>query len=1316
MSMNCRKVTILIIIILAFSWHVIASATELTDNFVKDTLDGNPWNEPNVYVPQPILFVHGTGSHCITWGGPEDEDRITINTLKKCFSAYKEYDGFTTNKLTLSQPSGGRTEVYTYSRIYMETVEFSYNNDHPKNQAKELAYRIFGSISGIPSSWPKPMDITQNGFQPIMEEYYGNNPANWKSSDKFILVAHSLGGLSSREYLTSPEIGNAIGIDRHISKLILVGASNLGTPLANIGHEVSLCTFSSLRGNARGETKITDYLSAAEGVRQILKKVVNVDINSPAVEAQDPFGDYLPELNARKMPADVDIKTVCGIFDRYKLVKIAAKIFNYKTSSNRKSLGMLPTGPIPTPITMIAGIALDKLGDWLSESDGVIPLKSQQYLITNGGQIPENKSIMFKGMTFHTSEPTRDDELLAAIDDMPLLKVISPLDNQQVIGNSFLVEGKFYDYLPASAVIKVYAGIKEIGLASDKSSKPIDVTKTTITENGKYNAGFSFDVNSNEIGTATFIVITITNPGANKTSQVVLININPPAQTQIYYRHKDGSQQLVPKGTQVVLTKIFPNGALEEYVEQTLVGDNGWIKFNHIPTLNEYGKSNLRYRIIVDSINKEPNSQMPRSTVTVGETGNMYRLISPVVYFKRGDFDEDGTIDEGYRTVYPDSSVREVVIEEDSVGVVTSGYLTTQSYEFGVPFSGVITYHNKPQVGNILKSLNKAHLFLANYDQSSKVLSCGYSKDKNLTLTGNAYYGYNASYTKKRLFINSVNEEEWNQDAILQAFGNMLSNRYFRLGQNYFPQWGANTTSEQALVNGWSQYFNAMSADSKKIKINGIERDLGSPLIAKGIANEQAIAGALAETERFDLIWPKVMENFNAGKSILNINDLFEVIKDQNFSPKDIGQIFIKYGLKPKLVSVNNTTTTRPIFTWNKNDTLGVVDKWEINVAGDQELQNIIFTKSGVAGESLDLNSVTDPAIPSGLGEGQYFWRVKANTPEIDNFYSLTGQFNINLSYTSITSAGGSVPISGGGSSTTTPVIKKAARSSQSLVSGNVPGTLEIPAGAVNGEVKINVTPMTTAEKLGDYIVLGQKLYEIYPNEYAFLKPCSIKFNLGAFTEVNGYGIYRYNFQTKEWDFVGADYDPNTKVMSANTSQLGIYGVLRDTKAPGITNIVDSPDPFSPNADGANDTTTFNYELNKACNVSIHIVGGNTDVTLNGGLQKTRMNQTIWDGKDNQGQAIPDGKYSYTITATDLLGGQTSATGTIFVFTQQPGTVKGHVLCNGQNVYDARIRMVGSTLETRTDASGNFALTDVPPSTISPEEKQWGQPLKLETT
>lgn len=66
MSMNCRKVTILIIIILAFSWHVIASATELTDNFVKDTLDGNPWNEPNVYVPQPILFVHGTGSHCIT--------------------------------------------------------------------------------------------------------------------------------------------------------------------------------------------------------------------------------------------------------------------------------------------------------------------------------------------------------------------------------------------------------------------------------------------------------------------------------------------------------------------------------------------------------------------------------------------------------------------------------------------------------------------------------------------------------------------------------------------------------------------------------------------------------------------------------------------------------------------------------------------------------------------------------------------------------------------------------------------------------------------------------------------------------------------------------------------------------------------------------------------------------------------------------------------------------------------------------------------------------------------------------------------------
>ncbi|MDD4873645.1 MAG: FlgD immunoglobulin-like domain containing protein [Dehalococcoidales bacterium] len=1330
------KIILLTYVLLAFSFVSQVKATELTNAFVKDSpydLLDNAWDEPKTYKPEPVLFIHGFNSHCNTWGSADTADwgRLSISSLMNYYKMYQLFDDYPYEKLKLSKKlADGREEIDIYKHVYLETIEFTDNLGHPKEQAKELAYRIMydnDNPSSWPFGWPKPKDSEQGGFTSILKEYYSGG--NWSnSSNNLILVAHSMGGMAAREFLTDSSFESIAGPDRHVSKLIMIGTPNFGSTWAALGRAAVYVNSDPKHAFVVGSVS-PKILAASLSTELIANMMFDWGVlRSEAVKAMNPCGDYVRELYNKSLGHPNMDK--CRPLAGYVLSKL---LYDAQTAKGRIKSGGIKLVSYVQAIDGLSDAMAEGNGEtyaakWLVKkaigqvlnSDGVVSVKSQlfrttdKYFELNAGLIDPAKTRVIDGASPHMdsvtiipgiynqnvpfSETGKYDDILSALDDTPVMKLLSPQESQVFSGNKMLIEGKFYDYLPASAIIKVYAGIKEIGLAKDKTPKPIDITNTAITENGKYNAGFSFEVDTNEIGTATFIVVTITNPGANKTSQVVLININPPAQTQIYYRHKDGSQQLVPKGTQVVLTKIFPNGALEEYVEQTLVGDNGWIKFNHIPTLNEYGKSNLRYRIIVDSINKEPNSQMPRSTVTVGETGNMYRLISPVVYFKRGDFDEDGTIDEGYRTVYPDSSVREVVIEEDSVGVVTSGYLTTQSYEFGVPFSGVITYHNKPQVGNILKSLNKAHLFLANYDQSSKVISCGYSKDKDLTLSGITYYGYNANYTKKRLFINSFNQEEWNQDAILQAFGNMLSNRYFRLGQNYFPQWGANTTSEQALVNGWSQYFNAMSADSKKIKINGIERDLGSPLIAKGIANEQAIVGALVEIGRFDLIWPKVMENFNAGKSILNINDLYEVIKDQNFSPADAGQIFVKYGLKPKLVSVNNSNTTRPMFTWSRNDTIGGVGSWEFGISSTQDFSNIIYSQPGINAESLDM-SAAGGSIAAGLSEGQYFWRVKAEGTSIDNFYSLNGQFNVNPSYISIASTGGSVPISGGGSSTTTPVSKKAVRSSVSMVSGNIPGTLEIPAGAVNGEVKINVTPITTSEKLGDYIVLGQKLYEIYPDEYTFQKACTIKFNLSAFTtEVNGCGIYRYNFQTKDWDFVGADYDSTAKTMSANTNKLGIYGVLRDTKAPEITNIVDSPDPFSPNGDSANDTTTFNYELNKACNVSIHIVGGDADVTLAAGLQKTRMNHPTWDGKDNQGKVVADGKYSYTITATDLLGGQTSATGTTFVFTQKPGTINGRVL----NIYDARIRMVGSTLETRTDASGNFTLTDVPPSTISP--------------
>jgi len=90
---------------------------------------------------------------------------------------------------------------------------------------------------------------------------------------------------------------------------------------------------------------------------------------------------------------------------------------------------------------------------------------------------------------------------------------------------------------------------------------------------------------------------------------------------------------------------------------------------------------------------------------------------------------------------------------------------------------------------------------------------------------------------------------------------------------------------------------------------------------------------------------------------------------------------------------------------------------------------------------------------------------------------------------------------------------------------------------------------------------------------------------------------------------------------------------------PTISSAFASPDTFSPDGDGTNDTSTIGFELNVTADVTVTVMDGATTIKeLASEVMNAGTHNVVWDGEDTGGTTVDEGDYTVEIEATNSEG------------------------------------------------------------------------------
>jgi FlgD Ig-like domain len=100
-----------------------------------------------------------------------------------------------------------------------------------------------------------------------------------------------------------------------------------------------------------------------------------------------------------------------------------------------------------------------------------------------------------------------------------------------------------------------------------------------------------------------------------------------------------------------------------------------------------------------------------------------------------------------------------------------------------------------------------------------------------------------------------------------------------------------------------------------------------------------------------------------------------------------------------------------------------------------------------------------------------------------------------------------------------------------------------------------------------------------------------------------------------------------------------------DTRAPRLTNVHDSPDPFKPGAGGKKSRTKISWTVSESSDDKVIITNKRGRVVRRfAGSVDAGSYYVLWRGTTDNGTKAPAGRYTYTITAVDSAGNKSRAT------------------------------------------------------------------------
>lgn len=213
------------------------------------------WEDEEAYEPLPILFLHG-----FALGSPNSWDYMA-NYLGQYYQPYRDI-----------------TPALSDSISYLERIDFQ----DPNGSVDRYDLGEFNP-QGNSAGWADKVGIAVDDM--LENFHYGSY------SDKVILIAHSMGGLAAREYITTGSAGN-------VEKLITLNTPHAGTTLGNIAQDIN-------KTRALGwKIPVTGWLYSAElaQVDRTLNFFLNVDIDGEAAEDTAIGSAFLTELNSRFQP------------------------------------------------------------------------------------------------------------------------------------------------------------------------------------------------------------------------------------------------------------------------------------------------------------------------------------------------------------------------------------------------------------------------------------------------------------------------------------------------------------------------------------------------------------------------------------------------------------------------------------------------------------------------------------------------------------------------------------------------------------------------------------------------------------------------------------------------------------------------------------------------------------------------------------------------------------------------------------------------------------------------------------------------------